>query len=375
MSSIYIHWPFCNSKCTYCNFYSIVQENLDYNAWVERYSKVLSKMSLFFRSNSKNEVITSIFFGGGTPSLLPENCICKILDSCAKYFVIDDHVEITLEANPCTLNKHKLQSLKNTGINRLSIGIQSINDVNLKMLGRKHSPSEGLDMVTTASDIFDNVSADFIYNIPGQSINEWGDELKVISSLPLKHVSLYELIVEDGTKMSQDIQCNKIPMPDQDNIEFITRTYEVISNAGFTRYEISNFAKQNYMCRHSLSYWNYDEYYAAGPSSHARVMQDNKKYAIEQVCDTNKWLKWVDSGCNFNMVELTDIDILREKIIMGLRTIFGLDITEIPNQYNQTICDKINVLQKNNLAKLQKNRLILTDEGFIRLNKIVEYLA
>lgn len=376
MSTIYIHWPFCNSKCSYCNFYSTIEQCNNYKEWLSLYSKVLRKMAQYHRVDNKSEIVTSIFFGGGTPSLMPSWLITNILDVCSTLFNIDINAEITLEANPCTLSIQKIKNLKNSGINRLSIGVQSLCDMELQLLGRQHNAQTAIAVLNDAAEIFDNISADFIYNLPGQTNDKWRTSLEQIITLPVKHLSLYELIVEPGTRIHHLIQSGEIPQQDSDDINFMHTTAYCLEQAGFKMYEISNFAKYNYQCKHNLSYWNYEEYYAVGPSSHARVLYNGNKYAIEQVANNNQWLKWAMSDCKLSLVKLDNNDILSEILIMGLRTIYGIALNKIYQYVDyEAIYNKILSLIKSNLAYIKNDRLILTKMGMIKINQVIAFLT
>ena len=212
MSSIYIHWPFCVSKCNYCDFNSIACKgsNIDFENWLKLYKKVLLKFKNEFY---KDEDITSVYFGGGTPSLLPVFFVEDILNEIQKNFNLKDEAEITLEANPKTIDKEKAVGLKKIGINRLSIGVQSIIEDDLKMLGRIHSAKDAINCIYEMRNIFENISIDMIYNRPGQTLKDWSNELNEVLKLPIDHISLYELIVEDNTPIKKMIDSGILPIP------------------------------------------------------------------------------------------------------------------------------------------------------------------
>lgn len=286
MSGIYIHWPYCLSKCYYCDFYSIKCSNTTVPT-----SLYINVLRAFINTFYHNEKITSIYFGGGTPSLASIDFFRGILEFIFSNFKIDNNIEITLEANPKTINVNKATALKQLGINRLSIGVQSILDCDLKMLGRIHNSIDALCCVHDMASIFNNVSIDIIYNRPGQTLKSWQLELNEILKLPIQHISLYELIVEQNTYMHHLIKCGILPSPSISS-NFLQKTINIMKQKGWEMYEVSNFTKNNNYCRHNLSYWKYNNYYGIGASSHSRVVKNGIKYAIEQSSDIKKWSQW-----------------------------------------------------------------------------------
>ena len=249
MSTIYIHWPFCISKCHYCDFNSVAcVKQIDFKNWLKFYKKILLKHKEEFY---KNENITSVYFGGGTPSLLPDYFIGELLTYISQIFKLENKAELTLEANPKTLSAQKGKDLKSLGINRLSIGVQSLNDKDLKLLGRIHSSKEAVDCVYEMSNIFNNLSIDLIYNRPKQNLDEWKTELISALKLPVNHASLYELIVEDNTPLKKMIMDGCIPSP-HEGADFMEVTINVASSIGFNQYEVSNFSRPGYEGKHNL---------------------------------------------------------------------------------------------------------------------------
>ncbi|MDR3030965.1 MAG: radical SAM family heme chaperone HemW [Holosporales bacterium] len=371
MSSIYIHWPFCLSKCYYCNFYSVpLDDNIDYSAWNLLYKNLILKFSEEF-----NEEITSIYFGGGTPSLLPCSFINDIIETINKNFKLLKNAEITVEANPKTIDDEKTKCLKASGVNRLSIGIQSLIDKDLEALGRIHNSFEAIECLEIAMKRFDNVSIDMIYNRPGQLLEDWERELEKALNLPIQHVSLYELIIEENTPIKKMIDSKKLP-PLAEGSEFMEKTMEIAENCGFKQYEVSNFSKPGYEGKHNLSYWKYENYFGIGPSSHSRVMKNNQKIAIEQVSCNNSWIKWAKNP-KFEEVILSEDDVFKEKLIFGLRSRVGINLNEISeftkNKYN--LQKKIETLSKSSYIIIDNDNITLTNEGLLRLNLVIEYVV
>lgn len=377
MSTIYIHWPFCLSKCSYCDFNSYkISKNIDYEHFTDLYIKILNLYVSegFYQKN--NDIITSVYFGGGTPSLMHSEHIEKILNFIYKTFKISDNLEITLEANPKTIDKNKAKFLKSIGINRISIGVQSIDDRYLKLLGRIHSSKDAINSVNDMLEIFENVSFDMIYNRPYQTLEEWEDELnEALQIMKTPHISLYELIVEKDTAIYNQIKDKIIPDPISDD-RFLDRTYQITRDYGFEMYEVSNFAKKGFEGRHNISYWKYEEYFAVGPGSHARVIKDNQKFAIEQIKNINNWIDWAENPI-FQKYPLSELEIFEEKLIMGLRSKFGINPDNLSHNLKKILNfdDKISNLLKNSYIILNdRGDIITTYEGLKRLNLVIDYI-
>ena len=381
MSTIYIHWPFCVSKCHYCDFNSIACKGstIDFENWLKLYKKILLKFKDEFY---KGERVTSVYFGGGTPSLLPVFFVEDILNEIRKNFNLTKNAEITLEANPKTIDKEKAAGLKKSGINRLSIGVQSIIDSDLKMLGRIHSAKDAIDCVYEMRNIFENISIHMRSNTPGQTIEKWINELNEALKLPIDHISLYELIVEDNTPIKKMIDSGMLPIPSS-SADFFEKTMEITSDNNFEMYEVSNFALNKFANqdpkygKHNLSYWNYEDYYGIGPGSHSRVSVDSKKIAIAQNSNNASWLKWAENESDFDCEILSKDDEYKERLIMGLRANCGIDLDKIEdtikNKYD--LEKKLKNLTANSYIIKDGGKVFLTREGIFRLNMIVKYLA
>lgn len=376
MSTIYIHWPFCLSKCHYCDFNSVpCSQKLDYQKWFKAYKKILR---IYKEQYFKGESITSIYFGGGTPSLLPTWFISDILVEIDNLFQLISGIEITIEANPKTIDKTKALELRTSGVNRLSIGVQSIVNSDLKMLGRIHSAEDARVCVFEMARIFNNLSIDMIYNRPRQNLQNWEKELNEVLQYPINHISLYELIVELGTKLKEMIDSSILPTPNASS-EFFEKTIEIARNHGFEMYEVSNFAKNKHYGRHNISYWRYEDYYGIGPGAHSRCTLDNHKVAIAQILDSEKWLKWAMESDNLEFSEeiLTEDDEFKERLIMGLRSKFGVNLNKIGEhmKVKYGLKNKLQKLQANSYIINKGNDVVLTDNGIMRLNLIIRYLA
>lgn len=369
MATIYIHWPFCISKCAYCDFNSFTEKSLavrsdaDFRNWLNLYKNALLKFD-------KIEKITSIYFGGGTPSLLPSFFVEELLQFIFDTFNIVNNAEITLEANPGTISFTKALSFYKAGVNRLSIGVQSIYDKGLKILGRdSHSASQAIECVREMSNIFNNISIDLIYNRPFQKSREWEKELSEAVNLLgeyITHISCYELIIEEGTLLHKQVLYGIFPKPALSRAFDIT--YNVLTKNGFEMYEVSNYARPGYEGRHNMSYWKYENYYGIGPGAHSRIMQNGRKIALEQEKNPQKWFKTQ----SFYRELLSESDILKEKLIMGLRAKCGIRLEDLANISN--INKKLKALSDNLYIICHDERVIMTYEGLKKLNLIIRYI-
>jgi oxygen-independent coproporphyrinogen-3 oxidase len=342
------------SKCDYCDFKSYVQKEIDLDQYLKEYKQ---KIDIYTKYN-KN--ITSIYFGGGTPSLLSQYFVYELVQYIKTRFSVCNNAEITLEANPRTLDIHKALAFKEVGVNRISIGVQSIYDDGLQSIGRRsHTAREAIECVKLMASIFDNVSVDLIYNRPGQTTSEWKKELTETIYIfnNIQHISCYELILEKNTKLSMDIESGNKKKP-IDTDEFLDITHDILDKNGFEMYEVSNFAKNGFYGRSNLSYWRYEDYYGVGDGAHSRVtVDDATKIAIEQV------------GTEQIVTKLTEQEVIKEKIIMGLRsTLCGIDEKFIND------IQKITKLEKNSYIICKDRRVIITYEGLKRLNLVIRYI-
>ncbi|HPN39730.1 MAG TPA: radical SAM family heme chaperone HemW, partial [Melioribacteraceae bacterium] len=265
----YIHIPFCKHKCIYCDFYSVINfKNID-----QYFTSLLKEIDYYSEKLSSEYTIKTIFFGGGTPSILPSNKIKYIINKLKKKFFVDELAEITLEANPGTLTFNKLTKLKETGVNRLSIGVQSFNNNDLKYLTRIHTSKQAVEIINSAHKAgFNNISLDLIFNLPKQTKEYWLKNLDIATSLPINHISCYSLIVEPGTILNKQVLDGKIKINDDDiDADLYEITINYLKEKGFEQYEVSNFAKKRFQSLHNKFYWEYNEYLGLGPSAHSFI--------------------------------------------------------------------------------------------------------
>lgn len=268
-SALYIHIPFCDHKCIYCDFYSIITSD-NINPFLDAVKKEINYYSPLFSSDRK---FTSIFFGGGTPSLMTPEYISEILSSLNNNYKIETDAEITLETNPGTVDEKKLKSFLNSGINRLSIGIQSFSEPDLKFLTRIHNRETAINTVYRAKQAgFENINIDLIFNLPGQSKKSWLKNLVVAANLPVNHISSYSLILERGTILNKMVIDGKVKIQDEDHdADLYEATIDFLEHYNFKQYEVSNFALDGFECRHNKTYWEYRDYLSFGPSAHSFV--------------------------------------------------------------------------------------------------------
>jgi len=266
--SIYIHWPFCLSLCPYCDFNSHVSSSIDHNTWLEAYKKELAH----FSDRIAARPVRSIFFGGGTPSLMEPTTVLELISAISDIAIVDKHTEITLEANPTSYESEKFKEFKAAGINRVSIGVQSLRNERLKSLGRKHSSQNALEAIKSAAKLFDKYSFDLMYATQNQRLEEWQDELKEALEFAGGHISLYQLTIEKGTPFFKLYNEKKLILPSNDEAaDMYEWTNEYLQQNQYKRYEISNYAISGHECLHNLCYWNYDEYIGIGPGAHSRL--------------------------------------------------------------------------------------------------------
>ena len=313
---VYIHWPFCRSKCPYCDFVSVPSKRFDENAWRAAYGENLKT----YAARTADKTVSSIFFGGGTPSLMSADAVRFIIETIRGLWPVTDDVEISLEGNPCSLDADKMRDLRQAGVNRLSVGVQALNDADLKFLGRLHTVEQALDVLKNAKRIFPRVSADFIYGRPNQTLRDWEAELNRILELNLRHLSLYQLTIEEGTFFyKKGVQ----PPEEELAADLFELTDRMTYQAGVERYEVSNHAVRGEECRHNLLYWQGGEWLGVGPAAHGRFTQNGRFYAAAQSPDIALWLKNRTAEENV----LTPKEKAEELIFMALRTRDGIDRT------------------------------------------------
>ncbi len=341
--NIYIHVPFCMSKCNYCAFFSHACAAPD---WEKYTSDICSEIVYWAQKLGKIDVPT-IFFGGGTPSLMPTKCFEQIINAIRNNFSLCADAEITLESNPGTLDKVRMGEFKDFGVNRLSVGVQSLNDDKLKFLGRRHNADDAIRLLDGAQNMGLRVSGDFIYGLPGENVDDVINTCKQINQLGLKHCSMYELTIEANTPFGR----MNLDMPDNDTMAHM---YMAISdNIAPTRYEVSNYAVPGNECRHNQNVWDGDAYIGIGIGAAGRVFIDGT------------WYEQMGGGAQFDPMTADARAI--EKVITGMRTIRGCRLT----QDVKRVIDMEWIATNPNLVKIQNNRVAATDSGMLVLDNVI----
>ena len=368
--SVYVHWPFCLSKCPYCDFNSHVASVSDYDIWHQSFKTAL----LYHKNHFKTDRVDTIFFGGGTPSLMPPWLVEKILLDIDAIFGFADDIEITLEANPTSVEAQKFIDYKQAGVNRLSMGIQALNDADLRALGRTHSVSDAMCAFETAKSVFNNVSFDLIYARQNQTLSAWEKELHYAMTLAIDHISLYQLTIEEGTMFANWYKRGKITVPNDEICEeMYFMTSDILASYGYDHYEISNFAKPNKQARHNLAYWKYQPYLGIGAGSHGRVFKnDGTLYATVAEKMPQNWLNIVSKNDDAGFVScdvVPESEQILEYVLMGLRLSTGIDLTRYPNlQMNK---NKLLSYRQMGLLDYNDTHLWLTQRGRPVMNSIL----
>jgi oxygen-independent coproporphyrinogen-3 oxidase len=375
---VYVHWPFCAAKCPYCDFNSHVHRGaFDEADYVAAYEREIAH----FAQKTQGRVVQSIFFGGGTPSLMDPRSVGGILDAIAKHWEIDPKAEITLEANPTSVEADRFRGYRAAGVNRVSLGVQSLREGPLAELGRKHSVDEAIAAVRLAQSIFPRSSFDLIYTRPRQTLEDWEDELtEALWLAEPGHLSLYQLTIEQGTRYYDLFKAGKLKMPDEDiSADFYELTQELTQKAGLPAYEISNHARPGQESRHNLIYWRYGEYVGIGPGAHGRLLINNQRHATATEKLPFEWQKKVLARGH----GLVTDDILTweeegdELLVMGLRLREGIDPRRFTQISGRTISQRqINELKAIGFVETLPNGFIrVTDKGWPVLDAVVADLA
>lgn len=322
---IYIHWPYCAAKCPYCDFNSHVRRTVT----EERYLAAALRELAYYAEFAPGRRVTSIFFGGGTPSLMSPATAGSLLDAVAGHWGIADGAEITLEANPSSVEAGRFADFRSVGINRVSLGIQSLSDTELRFLGRLHNAEEARAALAVARAHFPRVSFDLIYARPGQTPAEWRAELTEALALAEGHLSLYQLTIEPGTAFHLLEQAGKLHVPQSEEAAHLFEiTQELCEAKGLPAYEISNHARPGEQSRHNLLYWRYGEYAGIGPGAHGRLTREGTRYALSALRDPAAWTASVEAERHGleRRDALTPLQEAEEMLLMALRLDEGLDL-------------------------------------------------
>ena len=367
--ALYVHWPFCVSKCPYCDFNSHVRETVDQDAWRAALLADLAHEA----AQLPGRRLGSIFFGGGTPSLMPPDTVAALIDAAARHWSFAPDVEITLEANPSSVEAARFADLSAAGLNRVSLGLQSLDDDALRFLGRAHDVSEGLAALETARSAFDRVSFDLIYARPGQSLEDWERELGRALSFGTEHLSLYQLTIEAGTRFATLAARGALAPVDPDHgADLFELTRTMTAQAGLPAYEISNHARPGAESRHNLTYWRYGDYAGVGPGAHGR----RGAMATVRRKKPENWMEAVARNMHGIQTEslLGAEERAAEALLMGLRLAEGVDLGRIARMsgVSDLVDDRaVGMLIAQGLLARSGERLLVTDAGMPLLDRIL----
>ena len=371
---IYVHWPYCAQKCPYCDFNSHVRERYSDARWSDG---ILRELVFVAGMQPERPIVASVFFGGGTPSLMSGRAVARVLDGIAALWPIDDNVEITLEANPNSVEQSRFRDYRAAGVNRVSIGVQALDESALKALGRLHGVEEAKSAVRLAQSIFPRSSFDLIYARPHQTPDAWKAELMEALAFGTEHLSLYQLTIEPGTAYATLARQGKLIVPDEDiAAEFYEVTESICAASGFQSYEVSNYAKPGAESRHNLVYWRYGDYAGVGPGAHGRLTIDGRRMATEAERLPEKWLAAVEE--RGSSIICTDIssDAARENLLMGLRLAEGIDLESYRKRWGVApLLSQIKEFGDAGLIAIDGRRLRTTARGRLVLNAVIAQLA
>jgi putative oxygen-independent coproporphyrinogen III oxidase len=373
---VYVHWPFCLAKCPYCDFNSHVRHAPpDQPRFVRAFEAELAHMGEL----APGRTVTSIFFGGGTPSLMEPRTVGAILEAIARIWPVDRKVEVTLEANPTSVEAARFRGYREAGVNRVSLGVQALNEQDLKMLGRMHSVEEAMRAVAIAMSLFERVSFDLIYARPAQAPAAWRAELETAFSRAGEHLSLYQLTLEPGTPFEALWRAGKLDPPKSEAARALFEvTQEVCARHGLPAYEVSNHARPGAECRHNLTYWRYGEYAGVGPGAHGRLVAPRGRLALSTEKRPEAWLRQV-AAKGHGVVEreiLSRHDEGDEFLLMGLRLAEGIEPERFAALSGRELApERLTHLTALGLIEEREGRLRATAEGFLVLDAVVADLA
>jgi oxygen-independent coproporphyrinogen-3 oxidase len=374
---LYVHWPFCAAKCPYCDFNSHVRHQpVDQPRFAAAFACEMATM----RRRTGPRTLHSIFLGGGTPSLMEPATVGAVLEAAAREWTVPDGIEITMEANPSSVEAERFRGYRAAGVNRLSLGVQALNDRDLKFLGRLHDVKGALGAIGLARDIFPRMSFDLIYARPEQTPEAWAAELKEAIGYAADHLSLYQLTIEEGTPFFALHANGKLAVPDQDHAALLYETTQDVTAAhGLPAYEISNHARPGAESRHNLIYWRYGEYAGVGPGAHGRFIEDGRRIVTFTEKMPETWLNLVE-GKGHGVIggeTLTRSEEADEFLLMGLRLAEGIDLVRYEALAGKPLpAERISLLRDEKLVELVGNhRLRATASGAAVLDALVADLA
>ncbi|MEY4871214.1 MAG: hypothetical protein RLZZ563_544 [Pseudomonadota bacterium] len=373
---LYLHWPFCQSKCPYCDFNSHVAARVDQTRWRDAYLREIARLG----AETQGRVLETVFFGGGTPSLMEPELVAAILDAVRSTWPMVNNPEITLEANPGSVEAGRFRGFRDAGVNRVSMGIQALNDADLKRLGRLHSVQEARQAFDIARDCFGRVSFDLIYARQDQTLAAWQAELELALSMAVDHLSMYQLTIEDGTAFGDRFARGGLKgLPDEDvQADMYALTQEVCAAHGMPAYEVSNHARPGSESRHNLIYWRMGDYVGIGPGAHGRLTLGGQRWATEAPRAPGDWLNRVEAGqageLPRTLVGLDDQ--ATEYLLMSMRLSEGMDIARYEALAGAPLRGaRVTHLGDLGLVRVESGRLIATVEGRMVLNGVLRELG
>jgi putative oxygen-independent coproporphyrinogen III oxidase len=367
--ALYIHWPFCVSKCPYCDFNSHVREAVDQETWRQALLADLAHEA----SLTPGRKLSSIFFGGGTPSLMPPETVAALIEAAERHWSFESGIEITLEANPSSVEAARFADLAQAGVNRVSLGLQALDNSALRFLGRAHDVREGLAALDTAQSVFDRVSFDLIYARPGQSLDNWQSELTRALSFGTGHLSLYQLTIEPGTRFAALAAKGALPEIDPDHAaELFELTRALTAEAGLPAYEVSNHARPGEESRHNVTYWRYGDYLGVGPGAHGRRLS---RASVRRKKPENFLSAVNRNGHGIESEDAMTPEVqASEALLMGLRLDEGVDLAALRKRTGvQDLVDELAVarLSEHGLIARRGDRLQVTPAGMLLLDRIL----
>lgn len=378
---LYLHWPYCERICPYCDFNVRKTRAIDAAAWRTAFRREMEHMADL--RGRPAAALTSVYFGGGTPSLMPPDLVAGVIEDTKQVFGLVPDAEISLEANPTSSEAARFAALCDTGVTRLSLGIQSFDDAALRFLGRNHSTGEARDALARAQDVFPNTTFDLIYGLPDQSRRDWEAALGEALALSSGHVSLYQLTIEDGTAFGAAARRGRLVPRDDDTLaDFYDATQDITAAAGLPGYEVSNHAAPGMQGRHNLTYWRYGEYVGIGPGAHGRLVVAGSRYATETIADPAAWLAATEQH-GHGIAEESALDAAAcgtELLLMGLRLAEGIPGARFAAVAGRTLADvarlpRVADLIGQGLLDIDESRMTATPDGRRVLNALVAALS
>ena len=368
---LYVHWPFCAAKCPYCDFNSHVRAQIDQTKWADALAAEIRRAGI----ETGPRVLTSIFFGGGTPSLMHPDTVATILAAARDVWSFANDIEITLEANPTSVEAHRFEGYARHGVNRVSLGVQALNTPDLRKLGRLHTAEEAQLAFSVAREFFDRVSFDLIYARQDQTLDDWRAELGTALDMAVDHLSLYQLTIEEGTAFWDRAERGLLRGLPSDGLgaDLYDLTQDLCEQAGFIAYEVSNHARPGAESKHNLLYWRGGDYAGIGPGAHGRLTINGQRHATECWKQPEAWLKAVDAGSGIKVKEGLSIpDVGDERLIMGLRLLEGIDIEDV-----SVVLDwpRLQSLTEEGYIWQSDRRIGATPKGRPLLNHLISQLA